>query len=45
MHKTEIHVPASTAVTVMLCQPAVSRSKIFPNVMAPDSASIWKIMS
>lgn len=37
--------PASTAFTVILCQPAVSRSKILPSVMPPESGSIWKIIS
>lgn len=38
-------VPASTAFTVILCQPAVSRSKILPSVMAPVSGLIRKIIS
>lgn len=37
--------PASMAVTVMLCQPAVSLSKIFPSVIAPVTASMLKIWS
>lgn len=36
----QLSLPASTAFTVMLCQPAVSRSKILPRVMAPESGSI-----
>ena len=42
---SQIRVPASTAVTVMLCQPAVSLSRILPRVMAPDTGSMWKICS
>lgn len=38
-------IPASTAVTVMLCQPAVSLSKIFPRVMAPVTGSMLKMCS
>lgn len=38
-------IPASTAFTVILCQPAVSRSKILPSVMAPVSGLIRKIIS
>lgn len=37
--------PASTAFTVMLCQPAVSRSKTLPSVMAPVSGLMRKIIS
>lgn len=44
-NENQLSVPASTAFTVMLCQPAVSRSKILPSVIAPESGSIWKIMS
>lgn len=39
------NLPASTAFTVILCQPAVSRSRILPRVMAPKSGSMWKIIS
>lgn len=40
-----LHSPASIASTVMLCHPAVSRSRTFPVTMAPVLASMSKILS